>query len=96
MSRNKGRNSTQKAAKKAKLFGGRDTKPCCFCRRTLTKSTATLEHLIPLSKGGGWEMENLRLSCAECNRERGAQDFAAFRSRKRAWIASCTSHKQGA
>lgn len=77
------RSSTQKRRIKERLFGGRAYAPCCFCRRQLQMSTATLEHVIPWSHGGGWEQENLRLSCEACNYERGTEDFSTFQKRKR-------------
>ncbi len=83
MSADHGRNSHQKRRLKEKLFGGRRCAPCCFCRRELTMSSSTLEHVIPLSHGGGWDKENLRLSCGSCNNERGNEDFAKFRDKKR-------------
>lgn len=77
------RNSHWKRRIKAKLFGGRRTRPCCFCRRELTPGTATLEHVLPLSLGGNWEHDNLRLSCQPCNNGRGSESFETFRTRKR-------------
>ena len=84
MSRGSERNSHQKRALRGQLFGGRATRPCCFCRRVLTPGIATLEHVVALSAGGGWELPNLRLSCEPCNSERGSEDFAAYRARVRA------------
>lgn len=83
MSRDKGRNSHQKRKLKEKLFGGRQYRPCCFCRRELTMSTSTLEHVVPLSLNGSWDKDNLRLSCNGCNNERGSEDFDKFRDKKR-------------
>jgi 5-methylcytosine-specific restriction endonuclease McrA len=77
-----GRNSHQKRVKRRRLFGGHRERPCCFCRRPLTEATATLEHVLPLSLGGGWGLDNLRLSCLSCNSERGTEDFSQFRRRK--------------
>src|SRR6478752_209792 len=31
----------------------------------------TIEHWIPLSKGGTWALENLRLACKRCNAYKG-------------------------
>ena len=31
-----------------------------------------MEHVIPLSRGGSHTLENLRISCAQCNRVKGA------------------------
>lgn len=82
MSVNKGRNSIQKRKLKTKLFGGRTAKQCCFCTRMLTPSSATLEHVIPLSRGGGWDIGNLRLSCHCCNEERSNSDFLEYKKGK--------------
>ena len=32
---------------------------------------ATIEHLMPRARGGGWEMDNLRLCHVGCNRHLG-------------------------
>lgn len=92
MSENKGRSSHQKRRLKERLFRGRLRAPCCFCRKVLFPATATLDHFLPLSLGGGWDVSNLRLSCEECNSERKAEDFTAFRNRKRGvtWLPSST------
>lgn len=82
MSANKGRNSTQKRKLKLKLFGGKAAKQCCFCSRSLTQSSATLEHVVPLSKGGGWNIENLRISCSCCNFERSDKNFFEYKKGK--------------
>lgn len=86
MSQNHGRSSTQKRKLKSRLFGGRKEKSCCFCRVSLTLTTATIEHVKPLSNGGGWEIENLRVSCSLCNGRRGSKDFDEFRKEIRARI----------
>lgn len=77
------RSSSQKRVIKMRLFGGRSTAPCCFCSRTLIFSDATLEHVRPLSKGGGWSVDNIRLSCSGCNTDRGVQDFVTYRQKAR-------------
>jgi hypothetical protein len=43
---------------------------CCeYCRsqEPFSPSTFSIEHIIPLSDGGADEVENLALSCQECN-----------------------------
>ncbi|WP_442942665.1 HNH endonuclease [Nostoc sp.] len=45
---------------------------CCFwCSCDLTPLTITIDHYIPLSKGGSNELKNLRLACLPCNQRRG-------------------------
>ena len=77
------RSSWQKNRQKVKLFRGRSYAPCCFCRANLSFSSATIEHVVPQSAGGGWATENLRLSCYNCNQLRGTEDFEAFRTKIR-------------
>lgn len=44
---------------------------CMWCRTFLDEKTATLEHVIPLARGGSNRRENLGIACEKCNRERG-------------------------
>ncbi len=53
----------------------RDGAWCCFCKRALPLGEATLEHVIPFSRGGSDDAENLRLSCLACNHDRGVRPF---------------------
>lgn len=72
----------------------RDGDDCCFCGARLTfepnksvpgrppKSYATIEHVIPRSKGGTNAQTNLKLSCWTCNNVRGSDEsFFYFRQR---------------
>jgi 5-methylcytosine-specific restriction endonuclease McrA len=83
MSQSKTLNSASKRKLKMKLFGTAETKRCCFCRRVLWFEDATLEHVKPLSEGGSWDISNLKLSCDDCNQERGTDEFMAFLTFKR-------------
>jgi hypothetical protein len=44
---------------------------CHWCGIDLIKETATLDHVIPLSRGGINNMNNYVLACSPCNQERG-------------------------
>lgn len=68
-----GRGSSR--ARKAKLFGKREVVPCCFCDEILCFEKATVEHIVPVSKGGPNVMENLTISCAMCNNNRRSRPF---------------------
>lgn len=43
---------------------------CRWCGATLTKRTATLDHVVPLGQGGANKFENYCLACRECNSKR--------------------------
>lgn len=53
-----------------KLFE-RDGYRCRYCEKQLTRFTATLDHLQPVSRGGDNSYENLITSCLHCNSRRG-------------------------
>lgn len=44
---------------------------CRWCDVWLDKNSATLDHVIPLARGGSNGTNNLVLSCEPCNREKG-------------------------
>jgi hypothetical protein len=44
---------------------------CLWCGRPLTAATATADHLLARSQGGGDDWANLGLACARCNSARG-------------------------
>ena len=44
---------------------------CIWCGKALTLNTATLEHIIPLKRGGSNGMDNLGVACKRCNQTRG-------------------------
>lgn len=77
MSKRKGR------LRQAKLDGRKDTLykflgkkndgivPCFVCGKHVKYQNATMEHILPLSKGGTDEMDNLSVSHYQCNVSRG-------------------------
>ena len=83
-----------KAPQRRKLFDriyARDGGRCVYCgaiaRRPgpgvrRTPDLATLDHVVPRSKGGRLECGNLVLACRACNNERGIMDAGAFHARK--------------
>lgn len=44
---------------------------CHWCKKSLTLDTSTIEHVIPLARGGLENANNRVLACFECNKERG-------------------------
>lgn len=49
----------------------RDNYTCQYCSVDLTTRTATLDHIIPQSKGGKDSWENTVACCETCNRKKG-------------------------
>jgi hypothetical protein len=43
---------------------------CHWCECPLTQDSATTDHVVPLSRGGGNDWDNLCLACANCNQQR--------------------------
>lgn len=51
----------------------RDAYKCRYCGKQLTRFTATLDHLQPVSEGGDNSFGNLATACLHCNSRRGAR-----------------------
>jgi hypothetical protein len=51
----------------------RDGYLCRYCRKQLTRFTATLDHVQPVSEGGENSIENLVTACLRCNSKRGSR-----------------------
>jgi 5-methylcytosine-specific restriction endonuclease McrA len=51
-----------------------DKRPHCgYCDAKLTLEEATIDHIIPLDRGGSNGQDNLRLACKACNGKKGNQ-----------------------
>lgn len=44
---------------------------CCYCGCRIEPGTATLDHVIPKTKGGGSEYGNCVAACLPCNNAKG-------------------------
>lgn len=51
----------------------RDNFECQYCSRDLSSKEATLDHVIPRSRGGRTSWENIVVACAPCNRKKGGR-----------------------
>jgi 5-methylcytosine-specific restriction endonuclease McrA len=49
----------------------RDQYYCCYCSAPVTKSQATMDHVLPISKGGKTNWENIVTACGSCNSRKG-------------------------
>ena len=48
----------------------RDGLNCYLCNKLLTYATATIDHVIPLSKGGFHCPNNVKIACLKCNQKK--------------------------
>jgi len=49
----------------------RDSYTCLYCNRSIDKNNCTLDHVLPISKGGKTTFENTVTSCNRCNAAKG-------------------------
>lgn len=73
-------------------FGAQLTVPCRYCARALTRGEATVEHVVPRSRGGANDRTNFDVTCYDCNVNKGDLSEAEFlalpaevRARKHRW-----------
>ncbi len=59
----------------------RDKYRCQYCAKQLPTHELTFDHVIPVSKGGRKDWENIVTSCIECNRLKGGKTPAQARLR---------------
>lgn len=67
---------------KAALFGRKKKMPCTYCGKDLTKDTATLDHVKPVSQGGYQRLFNVTLACRNCNHRKGSMSKDEFLKRQ--------------
>jgi 5-methylcytosine-specific restriction endonuclease McrA len=51
----------------------RDQYRCLYCETEINNQTGTMDHVIPLSRGGKTNWENIVTACAPCNSRKGNQ-----------------------
>lgn len=69
MSKYRSRYSDKPNAIRIKLlqdYGG----VCFYCKEKLTVKTTTIDHFVPLAKGGAHSYENFRPACDDCNKKK--------------------------
>lgn len=60
----------KKARVKADIYLNQDGL-CVYCGKDMSLESSTIDHLIPLAKGGTWAKANLVLSHKACNTLKG-------------------------
>jgi 5-methylcytosine-specific restriction endonuclease McrA len=54
---------------------------CCpYCSDPLRPRTFSLDHRIPIERGGSWDLDNLDVICDPCNRAKGTMTGSEFES----------------
>jgi 5-methylcytosine-specific restriction endonuclease McrA len=56
----------------------RDNYHCTYCAKQLTRFTATLDHITPVSEGGDNSAENLKTACLQCNSRKTRRPLGDF------------------
>ncbi len=69
------------AENRLKVFE-RDEYKCRYCSKQLTRFTATLDHVQPVSRGGDNSYDNLITACLHCNSQRGSRPVMDIISEK--------------
>jgi 5-methylcytosine-specific restriction endonuclease McrA len=66
------RNSIQKHYIKIKLYR-KQRGVCPLCGKSIAFIHSTIDHIIPLARGGTWSRNNLQLTHYDCNQEKGCR-----------------------
>ena len=61
----------------------RDNYVCQYCEKKFPKNDLTLDHVIPISKGGDTSWENVTTSCKGCNNKKGNSDLKPLTTPKK-------------
>lgn len=56
----------------------RDKNQCQYCETHFPSHQLTLDHVIPLSKGGGHSWENITTACHSCNNKKGNKTLKEY------------------
>jgi 5-methylcytosine-specific restriction endonuclease McrA len=51
----------------------RDRYECQYCGIRCTISNATIDHILPVSRGGRMSWDNIVTACGDCNRKKGSR-----------------------
>ena len=49
----------------------RDGYTCLYCEQPVPRMHLTMDHVVPISKGGGTHWENIVTACGDCNSRKG-------------------------
>jgi CRISPR/Cas system Type II protein with McrA/HNH and RuvC-like nuclease domain len=72
----------------------RDKFTCQYCGKQAPLVELEVDHIVPISKGGGDEMFNLATSCFTCNRGKRAQILNNDDVKKHPVLSECLSNEK--
>jgi hypothetical protein len=55
---------------------------CMFCQKAMGQVPLTIDHFMPLEKGGKNDTSNYLTACKKCNKDKGSEDPKDFCDRK--------------
>ena len=58
-----------------RMPNAKSQRPGCSCKYCETRAALTIDHVLPLSKGGKWVWENLVTACTKCNGKKGSKSL---------------------
>lgn len=56
----------------------RDDQQCQYCLKHFQRSQLTIDHVMPISRGGPHKWTNVVTACAKCNNKKGSQTPEEF------------------
>ena len=62
----------------------RDGMRCVYCGLDLERNQIHLDHVVPEAEGGATSYDNLQVTCAKCNTEKGTLTEDQFMAKLRA------------
>jgi hypothetical protein len=57
------------------LFADAEGTPCPYCGVVMDRRTKTMDHIVPITKGGLHSIVNVLICCGRCNSAKGNRDF---------------------
>lgn len=61
-----------------KIIYVRDKYTCGYCGKKCNKHELTIDHILPISKGGKTTFQNCMTCCKKCNLEKGNKDISQY------------------
>ena len=75
------RGSVYVKVSRAEIFE-RDAHQCYLCGRGVPPGFETIDHVVPLARGGAHVPDNLRLACRSCNSRKGTRLLGELRGER--------------